>query len=285
LIAVTNLAGFRVPGDANHDSVYDLVVSAIDGSRQQRPNVHVRRDRPPESWATIHGGNGNDALTEPAATTRLTRQRQRQRHPGGNDNISAAMAMYLDRQPRQLPDGGNGDDTPTPKQRRNQLIGGNETTSCAGNGRNSFTAATATTSLPQAMATTSSLEFVTRYHARQWQNTFVGGTGNDRVTVGNGKQQPHRRTVDVLHVGTGNNTLIGGNGNDLRVRPRFRQGYHHRFSSMAPCGVDDGVFANFQTMHQVGVDYGDQLLTEHTITLQHVAASGERLHASDFLFG
>src|SRR5262249_59133446 len=119
-------------------------------------------------------------------------------------------------------------------------------------------------------------------------NTFVGGNGNDRVTVGNGNNSlTDAAGNDVFRVGSGNNTVTGGGGDDtFAFGPGFGKNVLTDFQHGDHIEFDGGVFANFPavqgSMHQVGADTVISLGVDHTITLQHVLPGS--LHANDFLF-
>jgi Ca2+-binding RTX toxin-like protein len=248
---------FETPADANHDNIYDVIVTATDSHgavSMQDISVHVTDVV--EIGKTINGTNGNDTLTGTTGDDIISGGNGNDRIDGGdgNDNISGGNGndVLIGGRGNNTIDGGNGNDTIIAADGNNTITGGNgNETVTVGNGNNSF----------------------------------VGGNGNDNVVVGNGNNVlTGGNGNDTFHVGAGNNILTGGSGNDTFVFAAnlgkdvvtdFNHGDTIEF---------DGVFQNFQAVlaasHQVGADTVIALDAQHSVTLQHVTLTS--LHASDF---
>jgi Ca2+-binding RTX toxin-like protein len=288
---------FETPEDANHDNVYDLVVSATDSfGASSTQTIHVSVTNLGEPGQTINGGNGNDILTGTSGNDTIDGGNGNDNVNGGdgNDNITGGNGddTLIGGRGSDILDGGNGDDMLDAGSGNNQLTGGNgDDIMRAGDGNNTFDGGNGNDTITAGNGNNiitggNGNETVTLGNGN---NTFVGGSGNDRVTVGNGNNNlTGGNGNDVFHVGTGNNTLTGGNGNDIfAFGPGFGKDIVTDFAHGDHVEFDGGVFANFAAvqgaMHQVGFDTVIGLDPNHTVTLQHVSMNS--LHASDFLFG
>jgi Ca2+-binding RTX toxin-like protein len=285
---------FETPEDANHDNVYDLIVSATDVlGASSNQTIHVSVTNVAETGQTANGGNGNDVLTGTTGNDTMSGGNGDDTLNGGdgNDNISGGNGndTLTGGRGDDVLDGGDGNDTVDGGSGNNQLSGGNGNDTLragdgnnlldggngndiliAGNGNNTLTGGNGNDTIT----------------AGNGNNTITAGNGNENVTVGNGNSTiTGGNGNDTFHVGTGNNTLTGGNGNDSFVfGPGFGEDVITDFAHGDQIEFVS-VFANFaavQTaMHQVGVDTVISLDADHAVTLTHVTASS--LHASDFL--
>jgi Ca2+-binding RTX toxin-like protein len=302
---------FETPADANHDNVYDVIVSATDShgaTSMQDINVHVTDVV--EIGKTINGGNGNDALTGTTGDDIISGGNGNDQINGGdgNDNISGGSGndVLIGGRGNNTLDGGDGNDTLTAADGNNIMNGGNgNDTITAGNGNNTINGGDGNDTVTVGNGNNTIVggngnETVT---AGNGNNSFAGGNGNDTIVVGNGNNTINSGDGnDTITVGNGNNVLNGGNGNDT-----FHVGAgsntltgssgNDTFVFAANFGKDvvtdfshgdivefDGVFKNFQAVqaasHQVGADTVIALDAQHSVTLQHVTLSS--LHASDF---
>jgi Ca2+-binding RTX toxin-like protein len=147
---------FESPEDADHDNVYDVLVSATDtfgASRSQL--IHVTVTDVAEPGQTIQGGNGNDTLPGTTGNDTIDGGNGNDTINGGdgNDNISGGNGndVLVGGRGDDILAGGNGDDVLDGGIGNNQLAGGN--------GNDVF-------------------------HAWTGNNTIAGGTGNDTFAFG-----------------------------------------------------------------------------------------------------
>jgi predicted extracellular nuclease len=235
-LSFINAPDFETAEDANHDNVYDVVVSATDtlGARSTQ-TIHVSVTDVVEPGKTINGTNGNDHLTGTTGPDTIDGGNgndiidagdgnDKVTGGNGNDTISGGRG-------NDIIDGGNGDDIIDGGSGNNQLTGGNgNDVMRAGDGNNSFD----------------------------------GGNGDDVMTAGNGN--------NTFTGGNGNDTFAFGPGFGQDVVTDFTRGDQIEFDG----GVFGNFQAVQAATHQVDADTVISLGTGHTITLQHVTASSLR---------
>jgi Ca2+-binding RTX toxin-like protein len=248
---------FETPADANHDDVYDVIVTAADSHgafTTQDISVHVTDVV--EIGRTINGTNGNDTL---AGGT-------------GDDFINAGDG-------NDRVDGGDGNDTINGGAGNDVLVGGRgNNTIDGGDGNDTITAADGNNVIKGGAGNDSIV-------AGHGNNTIDAGEGNNSVTVGNGNNVIVGGSGnDTFHVGAGNNTLTGGSGNDTFVFAANLGKDTVTDFSHGDVIEFDGVFQSFQAVvaasHQVGNDTVIALDAQHSVTLEHVSLAS--LHAADF---
>ncbi|AMN43158.1 beta strand repeat-containing protein [Rhodoplanes sp. Z2-YC6860] len=258
LLSFINSPDFETPEDANHDGVYDVVVSATDAfGAASSQDISVKVTDVAETGRTINGTSGNDMLTGTTGDDTIN-------GGNGNDTIDGGDG-------NDIISGGNGSDMLIGGRGNNVMDGGNDNdTLIAGNGNNTMTGGNGNDVLT----------------AGNGNNVMSGGNGDDVLIAGNGNNvMDGGNGNDVLRVGSGNNILTGGNGNDTFVFPaNLGQNVITDFSHGDVIEFDH-VFQNFQAvqaaMHQVGTDTVITVASDETVTLSHVTMSS--LHASDFL--
>jgi VCBS repeat-containing protein len=287
---------FEAPADANHDNVYDVLVSATDTfGASSSQTIHVTVTDVAENGRIIIGGSRDDTLTGTAGNDKIDGGNGNDTIHGGDGNDSIVGGngddTVIGGRGNDILDGGNGNDILRAGDGNNSFDGGNgDDTMTAGDGNNTFSGGNGNDVITAGngnniVTGSNGNETVTLGNGN---NTFAGGDGNDRVTVGNGSNSlTGGNGNDLFHVGSGNNTLTGGSGSDnFAFGPGFGKDVVTDFAHGDHIEFDGGVFANFQAvqgaMHQVGADTVISLGTDQTITLQHVIASS--LHTSDFLF-
>src|SRR5712671_1124372 len=207
-LSFLNSPDFETPEDANHDNVYDLVVSATDAfGASSTQTIHVSVTDVVEVGQVIHGGNGNDILAGTTGNDTIDGGNGNDSINGGdgNDNLSGGNGndTLIGGRGHDILDGGNGDDVLDGGSGNNQLSGGNgDDILSAGDGNNVLDGGNGNDA----------------FVVGNGNNSLSGGNGDDAFVVGNGNNSLNGGNGDdTFHVGTGNNTLTGGNGNDLFV--------------------------------------------------------------------
>uniref|UniRef100_UPI003144FA30 Ig-like domain-containing protein n=1 Tax=Terrirubrum flagellatum TaxID=2895980 RepID=UPI003144FA30 len=309
-----NSPDFETREDADHNNVYDVIVSATDAfGASSSQLVHVSVTNVAEAGQTIHGGNGNDVLSGANGDDVIDGGNGNDTINGkdGDDNISGANGndVLVGGRGNDVLDGGNGNDVLDGGAGNNQLIGANgddvmragdgdnlfdggngNDVMTAGNGNNVFNGGNGNDVIAAGNGDNTvnggnGNEVVTLGNG---DNIFFGGNGADRVTVGNGDNHlAGANGNDVFQVGTGDNILTGGSGNDtFMFGPQFGKDLITDFAHGDRIAFDSSAFANFAAvqaaMHQVGADTTISLGTDLTITLQQISMNS--LHANDFLF-
>jgi VCBS repeat-containing protein len=275
-LSFINSPDFETPADANHDNIYDLMLSVTDvfGATNTEA-ISVDVTNVVEVGQIINGGNGNNVLTGTTGNDTINSGNGNDRLDGGDgDDIifsGNGNDMLIGGRGNDKLDGGNGDDLLDGGVGNNQLSGGNGNDILqAGDGNNVLDGGNGNDVLS----------------AGNGNNNLTGGNGDDTLTVGNGNNSlSGGNGNDILKVGLGNNVLIGGNGNDTFVfGPSFSNDVITDFSHGDHVEFDGGVFQNVQAVqlaaHQAGADTVIGVGAE-TITLQNVVASS--LHTSDFI--
>ena len=224
---------FETPADANHDNVYDVVVSATDSLgavSMQDISVHVTDVL--EIGKIINGGNGNDNLTGTTGDDVINAGDGNDRVDGGdgNDTINGGTGndVLIGGRGNNTIDGGDGNDTITAADGNNTLKGGTgNDTITAGNGN----------------------------------NVIDGGDGNDTIHVGAGN--------NALTGGSGNDTFVFAANFGKDVVTDFTHGDTIEFDG----GVFQNFQAVLAASHQVGADTVIALDAQHSVTLEHTALS------------
>ena len=160
---------FETPADANHDNVYDVMVSAIDSLgavSTQDISVHVTDVI--EIGKIINGGNGDDTLTGTTGDDIINAGNGNDRVDGGdgNDTISGGTGndVLIGGRGNNTIDGGDGNDTITVADGNNTVKGGTgNDTITAGNGNNVIDGGDGNDTI----------------HVGSGNNTLTGGSGND----------------------------------------------------------------------------------------------------------
>jgi VCBS repeat-containing protein len=124
-----NSPDFETPEDANHDNVYDLVVSATDSfGASNTQTIHVSVTDIAEIGQTIKGGNGRNNIKGTTGNDTITGGNDNDRLDGGdgNDNISGGNGndILIGGRGNDILDGGNGNDMIDGGGGNNQLFGG-----------------------------------------------------------------------------------------------------------------------------------------------------------------
>ena len=217
---------FETPADANHDNVYDVIVSATDAhGAVSMQDISVQVTDVVEIGKVINGGNGNDTLTGANGDDTISGGKVNDRIDGGdgNDNISGGNGndVLIGGRGNNTLDGGDGNDTLTAADGDNTIRGGNgNDTIVAGNGNNLIDGGDGndTVTVGNGNNTIIGGNGNETVAAGNGNNSFAGGNGNDNVVVGNGNNVlSGGNGNDTFHVGAGNNTLTGGSGNDTFV--------------------------------------------------------------------
>jgi Ca2+-binding RTX toxin-like protein len=197
---------FESPEDANHDGVYNLVVSARDSfSAVSTQTISVSVTDVVEVGRTINGGNGNDTLAGTTGDDVINGSNGDDRLDGGDgdDNISGGNGndVLIGGRGNDFLDGGNGNDILHAGVGNNVLDGGNgDDVLDAGDGNDSLAGGNGDDIL----------------HAGGGNNVLDGGNGNDALDAGDGNDSlTGGAGNDTLHAGGGNNLLDGGNGDDV----------------------------------------------------------------------
>src|SRR5262249_8621480 len=107
---------FETPEDANHDNVYDLVVSATDAfGASNNQAIHVTVANLAESGRTFEGGNGNDVLTGTTGNDTMNGGNKNERLNANDDNDKIIGGngddILIGGRGNDLLEGGNGSDT------------------------------------------------------------------------------------------------------------------------------------------------------------------------------
>lgn len=144
-LAFVNAPDFETPEDANHDGVYDLVVSATDGlGAGNTQTIHVTVTDLAEPGRTFNGGNGNDNLTGTTGNDTLNGGNGKDRLDGrdGNDIISGGTGndVLIGGRGNDRLEGSNGNDDLDGGSGNDRLAGDNSDDTLAGGGGNDFLA-------------------------------------------------------------------------------------------------------------------------------------------------
>ena len=170
---------FETPEDANHDNVYDLVVSATDtAGASTTQTIHGNVTDLVEPGQTINGDNGSNSIVGGPGNDKIAAGNGDDYVNGGDgdDTLSGGNGndILIGGRGNDVLDGANGDDALEGGGGNNQLSGGNGSdTLRAGDGN----------------------------------NQIDGGNGNDVIVAGNGN--------NVLSGGEGNDVITAGNGNNV----------------------------------------------------------------------
>jgi autotransporter-associated beta strand protein len=172
LLSFINSPDFETREDANHDGVYDVVVSATDAfGAASSQDISVKVTDVAETGRTISGGNGNEMLTGTTGNDTIS-------GGNGNDTIDGSDG-------NDIISGGNGGDVLIGGRGNNVMDGGNDNdTLTAGNGNNTMTGGNGNDVLI----------------AGNGNNVMDGGNGNDVLKVGGGN--------NILTGGNGNDTFV-----------------------------------------------------------------------------
>jgi VCBS repeat-containing protein len=196
---------FETPEDANHDNVYDLLVSVTDiFGASSTQTIHVSVTDVVEIGQTFNGGNGNDVLTGTTGNDTMNGGNGNDTLNGGDgsDNISGGNGddILTGGRGNDMLDGGDGNDTLDGGVGNNQLSGGNgNDTLRAGDGNNLLDGGNGDDTLITGNG----------------NNTLNGGNGNDTITAGNGNNTvTGGNGNETINLGNGNNSIIGGNGSN-----------------------------------------------------------------------
>jgi Ca2+-binding RTX toxin-like protein len=114
-LSFINAPDFETPEDANHDGVYDLVVSATDaGGAASTQAIHITVTDLAEPGQAFNGGNGNDNLVGTPGNDTMKGGNGNDRLEGGdgNDSLSGGNGndVLLGGRGNDSLDGGNGND-------------------------------------------------------------------------------------------------------------------------------------------------------------------------------
>jgi VCBS repeat-containing protein len=222
-LSFVNAPDYETPEDANHDNVYDVVVSATDAfGASSTQTIHVNVTNLSEPGKIINGGNGNDILTGTTGNDTIDGGNGNDtiNAGDGNDNVSGGNGndILIGGRGNDALDGGNGDDTLDGGVGNNQLFGGDGNDIMrAGNGNNLFDGGNGddTITAGDGNNTINSGNGNDTIAVGNGNNTITTGNGNDRITAGDGNN-----TIcggngnEIVTLGNGNNTFVGGNGND-----------------------------------------------------------------------
>src|SRR5262249_49539710 len=143
-LSFVNSPDFETAEDANHDNVYDVVVSATDAfGASSTQTIHVSVTDVAEGGRTFPGTNGNDSLTGTTGPDTIDGGNGNDSIDAGHGNDTVTGGNGNDTIPggrgNDLLDGGNGDDVIDGGSGNNQLSGGNGNDIMrAGDGNNSF---------------------------------------------------------------------------------------------------------------------------------------------------
>ncbi|HVZ27266.1 MAG TPA: hypothetical protein VG798_01295 [Rhizomicrobium sp.] len=267
---------FETPADADHDNVYDLVVSATDiyGAVQTQA-ISVDVTDVSETGTGFSGANGRELLTGTTGGDTMN-------GAGGNDTV----------------DGGDGNDIVSGGAGSDSLAGGRGDDSldgAAGNdamdggvGDNNLSGGGGKDTLAggdgdDTITGDAGADII---HGGGGHDLLAGGAGADLLVAGAGASALSGGDGnDTLMAGSGDNTFIGGTGHDIFVFGAdfgkdliddFSHGDHIEF---------DGVFADFAALeaasHQAGADVVISLDADHSVTVAGAAFSG--LHDADFV--
>ncbi|MCA6109806.1 Ig-like domain-containing protein [Bradyrhizobium cenepequi] len=129
-LSFLSLPDFETPEDANHDNVYDLVVSATDAfGASNSQTIHVAVANVAESGQTFSGRNGNDNLTGGTGNDTMSAGNGSDRLNGndGNDKILGGNGndTVIGGRGNDALSGGNGNDILTGGAGNDKLEGGN----------------------------------------------------------------------------------------------------------------------------------------------------------------
>jgi Ca2+-binding RTX toxin-like protein len=202
-LAFVNAPDFETPQDANHDGVYDLVVSATDTfGASNAQTIHVTVTDVAESGQVFNGGNGNDNLAGTTGNDTMNGGNGNDRLDGrdGNDTLSGGNGndVLIGGRGNDMLDGGNGDD---------QLDGGLGNDRLAGGNGN---------------------------------DTLTGGDGNDIMTGGGGDDHlagGSGNNTFVFGSGFGHDTVADfGSGDHIQ----FTDGVFQNFQSVMAAGQQVG---------------------------------------------
>jgi predicted extracellular nuclease len=144
-LVFVNAPDFETPQDADHDGVYDLVVSATDaGGASNAQTIHVTVTDQAEAGQTFNGGNGNDNLAGTTGNDTMNGGNGNDRLDGRDGNDSAAGGngndVLIGGRGNDRLDGGNGNDRLDGGLGDDRLAGGNGNDTLAGGAGNDFLA-------------------------------------------------------------------------------------------------------------------------------------------------
>jgi predicted extracellular nuclease len=142
-LALVSAPDFETKQDADHDGVYDLVVSATDALGASRTQtVHVTVTDVAESGQIFNGGNGNDNLVGTSGGDTMSGGNGNDQLDGrdGNDVASGGNGndVLIGGRGNDTLDGGNGDDNLDGGLGDDHLEGGNGNDSLTGGDGNDF---------------------------------------------------------------------------------------------------------------------------------------------------
>jgi predicted extracellular nuclease len=144
-LSFINSPDFETAQDANHDGIYDLVVSATDsGGAGNSQTIHVTVTDLAEAGQIFNGGNGNDNLAGTTGNDTMNGGTGNDRLDGrdGNDVASGGNGndVLIGGRGNDLLDGGNGNDDLDGGLGDDRLSGGDGNDRLAGGGGDDFLA-------------------------------------------------------------------------------------------------------------------------------------------------